>query len=95
MTSRPYLPIRLGFKSMSSLEYEDVVLQELPRPVIPNDILTYLTYKLRKVREDYNLDADEDILGQMLAGFNSLQNLPFRCSLWQPPCVALYVARQT
>jgi NACHT domain len=45
VTSRPELPIRLGFKKMSDGTYEDLILHEVPRRTIEHEeaILNWLT----------------------------------------------------
>jgi hypothetical protein len=53
LTSRPELPIRLGFKDISS-KYKDLVLHQIPEPVIEHDITTFLQHELSKIRLDYN-----------------------------------------
>ncbi|CAI6090971.1 unnamed protein product [Clonostachys chloroleuca] len=41
VTSRPELPIQLGFNDIVG-EYTDLVLQEIPKPIIENDITVFL-----------------------------------------------------
>ncbi|CAH0050233.1 unnamed protein product [Clonostachys solani] len=53
VTSRPELPIQLGFKDISG-EYTDLVLQEIPKPIIKNDITVFLQHELAGIRLDYN-----------------------------------------
>ncbi|KAK3945964.1 hypothetical protein QBC46DRAFT_336128 [Diplogelasinospora grovesii] len=53
VTSRPELPIRLGFKDISG-KYEDLVLHQIPKPVIEHDITEFLQDELAKIRQDYN-----------------------------------------
>jgi hypothetical protein len=54
VTSRPELPIRLGFKDMSEGTYQDLVLHEIPQPVIEHDISAFLKAELAKIRKDHN-----------------------------------------
>lgn len=54
LTSRPEMPIRLGFTRMSTDMYQDIVLHEVPLPVIQHDILTFLQDEFAKIRERYN-----------------------------------------
>lgn len=56
LTSRPELPIRLGFTKMSADVYQDLVLHEVPRPIIKRDILAFLKDAFATIREDYNVD---------------------------------------
>ncbi|KAH7327561.1 vegetative incompatibility protein HET-E-1 [Rhexocercosporidium sp. MPI-PUGE-AT-0058] len=53
ITSRPELPIRLGFKNITG-KYQDVALHQIPEPVIEHDIAAYLNYELVRIRESYN-----------------------------------------
>lgn len=54
VTSRPDLPVQLGFRDMSTDAYRDVILHEIPRPVIEHDILVYLRDALTTIRKDFN-----------------------------------------
>jgi type II secretory pathway predicted ATPase ExeA len=56
LTSRPELPIRLGF--LKEDNYEDIVLHELPAPVIQHDIRLFLEYKLSAIRREHSLPSD-------------------------------------
>ncbi|KAF4534641.1 Vegetative incompatibility protein HET-E-1 [Lasiodiplodia theobromae] len=53
VTSRPELPIRLGFSKIEG-QYQDLVLHEIPKPVIEHDITAFLEYKLKEIRDEYN-----------------------------------------
>ena len=57
VTSRPELPIRLGFKQMSDGTYRDLVLHEIARKTIERDITLFLEHELAKIRERRCLDA--------------------------------------
>jgi hypothetical protein len=57
LTSRPDLPIRLGFKSMSIDAYQDMILQDaVPRTTIRHDISIFLKDAFSEIRENYNAD---------------------------------------
>jgi type II secretory pathway predicted ATPase ExeA len=56
LTSRPDLAVRLGFKQNKS--YQDLILHELPKPVIEHDIRIYLEDELAKIRDDRSLPSD-------------------------------------
>ncbi|KAL4977899.1 hypothetical protein BDW66DRAFT_149628 [Aspergillus desertorum] len=56
LTSRPNLPIRLGFKQNNN--HKDVVLHELLRPVIEHDIQLFLRYKLSEIQRERSLPPD-------------------------------------
>ncbi|KAI9765959.1 MAG: hypothetical protein M1839_005275 [Geoglossum umbratile] len=55
VTSRPELPIRLGFKQMSDGMYQDLVLHEVPKRTIEQDIRLFLEYELREIQEQRSL----------------------------------------
>jgi hypothetical protein len=57
VTSRPELPIRLGFKRLPGL-YQDIILHEVPKEIIQHDILAFLETELRKIQKDRNLSLD-------------------------------------
>jgi hypothetical protein len=53
ITSRPELPIRLGFREISG-SYTDLVLHDIPVPVIEGDISAFLEFRLPKIRDEFN-----------------------------------------
>lgn len=59
LTSRPELPIRLGFSNMRGT-YQYLVLHEIPNPIIEHDIATYLDFRLANIRQDYNVLSPND-----------------------------------
>lgn len=54
ITSRPDLPIRLGFQGIRS-KYQHVALHQLPEPVLEHDISVFLKHELARIRDDYNI----------------------------------------
>ncbi|KAI9771033.1 MAG: hypothetical protein M1839_002969 [Geoglossum umbratile] len=58
VTSRPELPIRLGFKQMSDGTYQDLVLHEVPKRTIEHDIRLFLEHELREVQEQRSLSPN-------------------------------------
>ncbi|KAL4778102.1 hypothetical protein BJX76DRAFT_162903 [Aspergillus varians] len=50
LTSRPELPIRLGFQQI--MDHQDLVLHDLPHSVIEHDIRVFLKVELEKIRKD-------------------------------------------
>jgi hypothetical protein len=58
VTSRPELPIRLGFKQMSDGTYQDLVLHEVPKKTIEHDIALFLEHELGEIREQRSLSPD-------------------------------------
>jgi hypothetical protein len=53
ITSRPELPIRLGFKDIQG-KYQGLALHQIPEPVVEQDISTFLGYELARIRDGYN-----------------------------------------
>jgi hypothetical protein len=53
LTSRPELPIRLGFEDISG-RYEGLALHQIPEPIVKEDISAFLEHELAKIRDDYN-----------------------------------------
>ena len=52
-TSRPELPIRLGFEDIRG-RYEDLVLHQIPEPIIEHDISMFIRDQLSRIRDEYN-----------------------------------------
>ncbi|KAK3897806.1 hypothetical protein C8A05DRAFT_38616, partial [Staphylotrichum tortipilum] len=59
LTSRPELPIRLGFRDIEG-KYQDLVLHEIPKPIIERDIAVFLNFELARIRNDYNALSPAD-----------------------------------
>ena len=59
VTSRPELPLQLGFKDIDGT-YEAIVLQEIPQPVIEHDITVFLEHDLAEIRRAYNQSVETD-----------------------------------
>jgi hypothetical protein len=53
LTSRPELPLRLGFEDISG-KYEGLALHQIPEPVVKEDISAFLEHELAIIRDDYN-----------------------------------------
>jgi hypothetical protein len=60
LTSRPDLPIRLGFTKIKG-KYQDLILHEIPTPVIEHDILAFFKHQLAEIRDGYNDGLPEDV----------------------------------
>ena len=58
MTSRPEWPIQQGFKEMPNIFYCDLVLQNVPKSVIDNDIKIFLNHEMKHIRTKFCLPAD-------------------------------------
>ena len=57
VTSRPETPIRLGFRDISRILYEDLALQNVSRSVVEADIHTFFEYELGKIRRNRDLPS--------------------------------------
>ena len=55
ITSRPELPMRLGFKQMSDGTYQDLILHEVPKETIRHDITLFYEHELGEIREQRSL----------------------------------------
>ncbi|KAI4599619.1 hypothetical protein KJ359_001716 [Pestalotiopsis sp. 9143b] len=53
LTSRPELPIRLGFNDINGT-YQNFVLHRVKETVIAHDLTVYFKYRLRSIRKEYN-----------------------------------------
>lgn len=58
MTSRPELPIRLGFSDAKDT-YQDFILHEIKSEIIEHDISIFLEHEFRSIRDDYNRTVAE------------------------------------
>ncbi|KAE8131510.1 hypothetical protein BDV38DRAFT_288620 [Aspergillus pseudotamarii] len=68
LTSRPELPIRLGFQQIQ--EHQDLVLHKLPNSVIEGDIRLFLQHQLGKIQKEHSLSPGwpgEDIIDILVA----------------------------
>lgn len=57
VTSRPELPIRLGFRAIGT-DHQDLILHEVPEPIIAQDISLFLKHKLGTIRQERTLPLD-------------------------------------
>jgi hypothetical protein len=75
VTSRPELPIRLGFKNIQG-KYEDLVLHEIPEPIIEHDISAFLEHRMAIIKDEYNaLVPAESQLPSCWPGQKNIQTL--------------------
>ncbi|KAJ9481264.1 hypothetical protein VN97_g12229 [Penicillium thymicola] len=58
LTSRPDLPIQLGFSEIRNQDYQDLVLHNIPEAVTAHDISFFLNWRLSKVRKQRSLPVD-------------------------------------
>ncbi|KAH7118230.1 hypothetical protein B0J13DRAFT_486896 [Dactylonectria estremocensis] len=59
ITSRPELPIRLGFSAVKGT-YQDLILHEIPPNIIEHDIATFLEHELIRIKTEYNSSVPAD-----------------------------------
>ncbi|KAL7972428.1 WD40-repeat-containing domain protein [Trichoderma sp. SZMC 28014] len=74
ITSRPELPIRLGFKNIKGA-YEDLILHEIPAPTIEHDITVFLWHKLGLIKKESDQFQDGRKLPQDWPGEATVQKL--------------------
>ncbi|KAK3346887.1 hypothetical protein B0T25DRAFT_462128 [Lasiosphaeria hispida] len=53
ITSRPELPIRLGFKDVQG-KYQGLALHQIPEKVVEQDISTFLASELARIKDEYS-----------------------------------------
>lgn len=58
LTSRPEWPIFQEFSKITSREHEDLVLHDIPEPVIEHDISLFLKHRLSTIRTNRSLPVD-------------------------------------
>jgi hypothetical protein len=75
LTSRPELPIILGFKDIGG-KYEDIVLHQVSKSIITHDITAFLKHQLAIIRQDYNKSVGPNReLSSDWPGPETIQNL--------------------
>ena len=52
VTSRPEIPIRLGFDKMPGILHQDLILYKIDRRTVNKNILTFFEYKFRAIRDE-------------------------------------------
>lgn len=58
VTSRPEMPIRIGFSEMPRIVHHDEILHTVPRHLIERDISIFLKHHLARIRQVHFLDKD-------------------------------------
>ncbi|RMJ28927.1 hypothetical protein PHISP_00138, partial [Aspergillus sp. HF37] len=69
LTSRPELPINLGFSEIADHEYQDLALHEVPGEVIEHDIHLFLQDRFAKIKHDRNVSQDwpsDDVIQELV-----------------------------
>ncbi|EXL39771.1 hypothetical protein FOCG_17623 [Fusarium oxysporum f. sp. radicis-lycopersici 26381] len=59
ITSRPELPIRLGFSQVQG-SYQDLILHAIPAQIVEHDIVVFLKAELEKIRHDFNTTVGDE-----------------------------------
>ena len=57
LTSRPEIPIRLGFNQMAQILYQDLILHDLPSPSTEHDVTIFLRHELELIREAHGIPS--------------------------------------
>ncbi|OKP09738.1 Vegetative incompatibility protein HET-E-1 [Penicillium subrubescens] len=55
LTSRPELPISIGFSEIADHEYQDLALHEIPEEMTEHDIHLFLQHRFAKIKRDRNI----------------------------------------
>ncbi|KKZ60779.1 hypothetical protein EMCG_04548 [[Emmonsia] crescens] len=69
LTSRPELPISLGFSEITDHEYQDLALHEIPEEVTEHDIHLFLQYQFAKIKHDRSVSQDwpgDDVIQELV-----------------------------
>jgi hypothetical protein len=69
LTSRPELPIRLGFSGIENDNYEQLALHEISEKVTERDIYLFLKDRLIRIKHDRNITRDwpgEDVIQKLV-----------------------------
>ncbi|CAG8053137.1 unnamed protein product [Penicillium nalgiovense] len=69
LTSRPELPIRLGFSDIADHDYQDMALHEVPEEVTENDIHLFLQDRFAKISHDRNISEvwpGDDVINELV-----------------------------
>ncbi|KAL7792058.1 hypothetical protein V8C37DRAFT_381464 [Trichoderma ceciliae] len=58
LTSRPELPIRLGFEEIGG-KYDNLLLAAVPIPTVEHDIDLFMRHQLHTIKKDYNMSVTQ------------------------------------
>lgn len=70
LTSRPELPILLGFSKIANHDYQDLALHEIPEKVTEHDISLYLKDRFATIRRERNMPPSwpgDDVINDLVA----------------------------
>ncbi|ORY70903.1 uncharacterized protein BCR38DRAFT_381020, partial [Pseudomassariella vexata] len=79
ITSRPELPIRLGFKKNQGT-YQDLVLHEIRQGLIDRDLTIFLEHEMTEIKKDYNLGNEDQQLPVEWPSKSDIETLVKRAS---------------
>ncbi|EGU74256.1 hypothetical protein FOXB_15233, partial [Fusarium oxysporum f. sp. conglutinans Fo5176] len=60
ITSRPELPVRLGFSSIGD-SHQDLILHKISQPIIEHDISVFLRHEFANIRNRFNEEAVDEL----------------------------------
>lgn len=69
LTSRPELPISLGFLEIADHDYQDLALHEVPEEVTEHDIRLFLQDRFAKIKHDRNISPvwpGDDVIQELV-----------------------------
>ena len=69
LTSRPELPMKLGFSEIADHDYQDLALHEIPEEVTEHDIHLFLQDRLARIKHDRNISQDwpgDDVIKELV-----------------------------
>lgn len=70
LTSRPELPISLGFSEVAGYDYQDLALHEIPEEVTEHDIRLFLQDRFTKIKHNRNIPQDwpgDDVIRELVS----------------------------
>jgi hypothetical protein len=70
LTSRPELPVSLGFSAVGDHEYHDLALHEIPEEVTEHDIHLFLQDRFAKIKHDTGISDDwpgDNVIQELVA----------------------------
>lgn len=70
LTSRPELPISLGFSEIADHAYQDLALHEIPEEMTEHDIHLFLQHWFAKIKHDRNISKDwpgDDVIQKLVS----------------------------
>lgn len=75
VTSRPELPVQLGFQTMNENLHQDVKLEIVQAATIADDIVTYLEHRFAQMKEEISLRRPYDLVPNDWPGDANIQAL--------------------